>query len=189
MAMRRHALAWPTVAVGLTILAVALSGCGARSDTTTSAAGSGASTSASTPASGSTTASSTTASSTTPAGPQPLTVRPAAGTPRSDMQFSFKPGSIAGRQGKLQVSYSLNVLGPRRSGCVGLHQAGIPVSAAGRAVTTSVGPAQLHGSWCPGSYTARVQELARPYCAAGTMCPQFIRVAAVFGPAKFRISG
>jgi hypothetical protein len=183
MAMRRHALAWPTLAVGLTSLAVALSGCGARSDTTTSAAGSGSSTSASS------TGSTTSASSTTPAGPQPLSVRPAVGTARSDMQFSFTPASVAGRQGKLQVSYSLSVVGPRRSGCVGLHEAGIPVTAAGRAVTTSVGPAQLNGSWCPGSYTARVQELARPYCAAGTMCPQFIRVAAVFGPAKFRISG
>ena len=51
------------------------------------------------------------------------------------------------------------------------------------------GPAQLGGPWCPGSYTARVEVIARPVCAQGMMCPQFIRVVAVLGPAVFRISG
>jgi hypothetical protein len=53
----------------------------------------------------------------------------------------------------------------------------------------AVGPTQLGGSWCPGTYTARVEVLARPKCGEGMMCPQFIRVVAVLGPTTFRISG
>ncbi|MGH2858817.1 MAG: hypothetical protein ACRDMJ_15190 [Solirubrobacteraceae bacterium] len=39
-----------------------------------------------------------------------------------------------------------------------------------------------------GAWVARVDELQRPVCAAGQMCPQFIRLVAVAGPARFEIA-
>jgi hypothetical protein len=70
-----------------------------------------------------------------------------------------------------------------------VHDESVPVAPAGRAVHVAVDPAQLGGAWCPGAYTARVEVLARPKCAQGMMCPQFIRVVAVLGPVMFRIAG
>jgi hypothetical protein len=70
-----------------------------------------------------------------------------------------------------------------------VHDESVPVAPAGQAVHVAVDPAQLGGAWCPGAYTARVEVLARPKCAQGMMCPQFIRVVAVLGPVTFRIAG
>jgi hypothetical protein len=80
-------------------------------------------------------------------------------------------------------------MGPQKTGCVGIHQQPLPSLAVGRQASVSLGPAQLGGDWCPGTYTARVEVLARPKCGPGMMCPQFIRVVASLGPATFRISG
>ncbi|HEX3976905.1 MAG TPA: hypothetical protein VHW96_11610 [Solirubrobacteraceae bacterium] len=92
-------------------------------------------------------------------------------------------------QGHVQVSATLSVMGPQKAGCIGIHAQPLTSLPAGRQATVSVGPAQLGGDWCPGTYTARVEVLARPKCSPGMMCPQFIRVVAALGPATFRISG
>jgi hypothetical protein len=165
MAMRRPAHAWLTVAVSLSIFAVLLSGCGARSSATRSSAAPGGT------------------------GPSALTISPSVGSARSVIRFRFTAPASTGLRNRTQISYSLSVLGPRRSGCVGRHSAVLPAARAGAAVTAGVGPAQLGGRWCSGTFTARVEELVRPVCTPGTMCPQFIRVASVIGPKKFRIAG
>ena len=63
----------------------------------------------------------------------------------------------------------------------------VPINAAvkGRPVIVALDPAHLGGRWCTGTHTARVLELQRPRCAAGIMCPQFVRVIAVIGTATF----
>jgi hypothetical protein len=69
-----------------------------------------------------------------------------------------------------------------------MHDQAVPMAPAGQTVSASVGPAQLGGAWCPGTYTARVEVLARPKCGQGMMCPQFIRVVALLGPTTFKIT-
>jgi hypothetical protein len=107
------------------------------------------------------------------------------------MRFSFTSpvGSGPEGQGGTLISSALSVVGPHGSGCVGVHQEALPSEPAGQSVNVAVGPTQLGGSWCPGTYTARVEVLARPKCGQGMMCPQFIRLVAVLGPTTFRISG
>jgi len=170
-------------AAAMVTVAAALAGCAGSSATTSSGApGSG---STSTP-----TTSTTSSTSGTPrTGAAALSVSPAVGTAQAVVHFGFTSPQGSGPQGAIQISDSLSISGPRGAGCIGVHQQAVPPQPAGHLVSVAVGPAQLGGPWCPGSYTARVEVIARPVCAQGMMCPQFIRVVAVLGPAVFRISG
>ncbi len=176
--MRRRARTGLTLAA-LVSLVAALAGCAASSNTTSSGAG------ATSPPT-----TSTTGSATTPrGGPSALSVSPTVGSQRSVMRFSFASPAAATTQASTQSSSALSIVGPHQTGCVGVHDEAVPSEPAGHTVDVAVGPAQLGGPWCPGTYTARVEVVQRPRCASGMMCPQFIRVVAVLGPVTFRISG
>jgi hypothetical protein len=171
--------------MAVVLLAAALAGCAASSNTTSSGAGA---TSPPAPTSSSTT--STTGSATTPqGGPSALSVSPAVGSKQSVMRFSYASPAAAVTQASTQSSSALSIVGPHQTGCVGVHDEAVPSEPAGHTVNVTVGPAQLGGPWCAGTYAARVEVLQRPKCAPGMMCPQFIRVVAVLGPVTFRISG
>jgi hypothetical protein len=190
--MTRRARAYLTATATAIALAAALTGCGQSSNTTTSTTSTSTGAPGTGPPSSSTpTATGTTGSGTTgtPSGSHALGVSPAVGSPQSTMRFSFTSPQGSGPQGGTLISAALSVVGPHGSGCVGIHQQALPSEPAGQSVGVAVGPTQLGGSWCPGTYTARVEVLARPKCGQGMMCPQFIRVVAVFGPTTFRISG
>lgn len=180
--MRRRPRGSLTVAAAMLVLCAA--GCAASSNTTSSATSSVA------PGAGSSTPSTTTTTTSgaiSRGGPSALSVNPASGTPQSVIRFSFtSPGGATGAG--TQVSQSLSIVGPHGAGCVGIHDEAVPVTPAGQTVDISVGPAQLGGTWCPGTYAARVEVLARPKCGQGMMCPQFIRVVAVLGPQTFTIA-
>jgi hypothetical protein len=105
------------------------------------------------------------------------------------LHFTFTSAQRAASQSGDLVSQTLSVTGPQKNGCVGIHQQAVPMTVGGQPLTVALGPAQLGGAWCPGRYEARVEVVERPRCAAGMMCPQFIRVAAVIGPVSFKISG
>jgi hypothetical protein len=188
--MSRSALAGPTCAAVVAVLALCLAGCGSGSRHTTS----GPAGSSTTSGSGSGSSTTTTTTTTTSAGPGPgvpggrLTVTPAGGHPTSSLRFTLQALTSSGRHGQSQLSYTLGVSGPQGSGCVAEHATVVAVTHAQQPVTVSLGPAQLGGRWCAGSYTARVDELARPVCAPAQVCPQFIRVVAAIGPVHFRIT-
>ena len=131
---------------------------------------------------------------TTPGGgPSPaaggrLTVAPADGHPTSTVRFTLVAPAASGRHGQTQLSYALAVTGDQGSGCVAQHDGPVAVHHPGVPVAVAVGPGQLGGHWCAGDYTARVDELARPVCGPAQVCPQYIRVVAVIGPVRFRIT-
>ncbi|MGZ4177929.1 MAG: hypothetical protein ACXVUX_17085 [Solirubrobacteraceae bacterium] len=185
--MRSRVWACLVAAAAVLALGAAIDGCAASSNTTSStstssAPGAGATSSAST-------STSTTSSGAVPGGPSALSVSPTSGTPQAVIQFRFTSPAPSAAEANTQISQALSVTGPRHAGCVGAHNEAVPVGPAGQPVDVAVGPAQLGGAWCPGSYTARVEVLARPKCGAGMMCPQFIRVVAILGPVTFRIVG
>lgn len=170
----------PLAALGT---ALCLAACGAHAGRSSSTAA------AAQPTTGSSTATTTTSRS-SPGGPLsslPLSVSPATGHPTSVLRFAFSPHARSGRVGQVSISFTLIVSGGHGSGCVGAHSEAVPVARPGQPVSVGVGPTELGGPWCPGTYRARVDELARPSCAPGQMCPQFIRIVAVFGPSGFRI--
>ncbi len=184
--MRRPALAGPTLAA-VAALALLLGGCGGSSHPTSSAA-SGGSPTASTSSVTSATSSTSSAVTGPPAVGGRLTVSPADGHPSSTLRFTLVAPTAAGRHGQTDISYGLSIAGQQGSGCVAQHAGAVPVRHAGVPETVAVGPAQLGGRWCAGGYTARVDELARPVCNPGEVCPQFIRLVAVIGPVRFRIT-
>jgi hypothetical protein len=194
---RAHfAIARLALAVAMLALAAALAGCAQSSDmTSTGAAGGGSATTApltTSTSSTATTSSTTTASSTTSgavAGSGPLTVSPTTGSSHSVIHFAFTAPAGALAPGSDQVSAALSVVGPQKPGGSGRGPRPGTAMAAGRPTTVSLGPVQLGGDWCPGTYTARVEVVARPRCGPGMMCPQFIRVVAILGPATFKIAG
>lgn len=114
---------------------------------------------------------------------------PTRGRSTTVFRFRFRAPDASGRQGDLDHLYTLTVIGRPRSGCVFSRERPVPSLAAGQAASVAVGPAQLGGVWCRGTYAAQVTEEERPVCAAGQMCPQFIRIAAVFGPVRFTVGG
>ena len=184
MAMRRPGLARLAVTVSVTALLIALSGCGSSSTsaTTSTAGGPGAT-------------STTTSPATTTTGPgasriphAPLTVKPTTGGPTSVLHFSFQAPAASGRQGATDASYTLSAVGPHGSGCVAVKTMALPRVTRGQIVTAALGPSASGGRWCAGTYAARADELERPICAGGQMCPQFVRLVAVVGPVTFRIT-
>jgi hypothetical protein len=185
--MRRPGLARLAVTVSVTMLLVALSGCGSSSTSTaTSTVGS-----AGGPGTTATTSSraTTTRAPGTPAIPHAaLSVTPTTGGPTSVLHFSFQAPAASGRQGATNASYTLSAVGPHGSGCVGTETMALPAVTRGQTVTAALAPSASGGRWCPGTYAARVDELARPVCSAGQMCPQFVRLVAVVGPVTFRIA-
>ena len=186
---RRHVAAITAATLGLV---AALAGCASSDTTSSSAAGASPPTASAPVTSTSPRASTSTTGSATGAPTQSahgLSVSPGVGSPNSVMRFAVTPPTLAGGQDGADVSNALSVMGPQKPGCVGIHQQGLAALPSGRATTVSLGPAQLGGDWCPGTYTARVEILERPKCGSGMMCPQFIRVLAALGPVSFKISG
>jgi len=193
--IRRLAAVLAAVTLGL---GAVVAGCGS-SDTTTTTSGSGAP-GASPPtagSSGTTTATGTPTTATTvtgsgtsapPGSAHGLSVSPAVGSPHSVMHFAATPPNLTPQSG-VDISNALSVMGPQKSGCVGVHEQGLAALPPGQTTTVSLGPSQIGGNWCPGTYTARVEILERPKCKEGTMCPAFIRVLAALGPVSFKIAG
>ena len=110
-------------------------------------------------------------------------------SPASAVELSFREPVAGGREGTVLVDYTLSVAGPVRSGCVGLHSEQLPVARKGAVVSVKLVPAKLGGSWCAGTFTARVVETERPFCRPGTMCPQFIRLVGTIAKISFRVAG
>jgi hypothetical protein len=184
----------PVVAVTIALAcAMALAGCAQSSNSRSTGAGGATAPTASTTTTPTTPTTPTTTTSTTPSPPSTgsgaLTASPTTGSPRSVINFSFVPPAATGVQGHDEVSAALSVVGPQKAGCIGAHHEPLSSLPLAQRATVSVGPAQLGGDWCPGTYTARVEIVARPKCAPGMMCPQFIRMVATLGPATFRIAG
>lgn len=123
----------------------------------------------------------------TKGGSRSLSVDPAAPSPSSEITFRFTPPESAGVHGQQQLSYGLTVSGPHRTGCVSTHEAAPGRAVRGEVSRVVIGPAQLGGTWCVGTYAARVQEFARPVCKPEQPCPMYVRVVGSVGTATFTV--
>jgi hypothetical protein len=185
--MRRHLHGRLAVAAAILTIAApaaALAGCAQSSDTTSTKAGAPGDN----PPTATTPTTPTSATTTGPASVPGLGVTPAVGSPHSVIHFAVTPSYRTGGRSE-DISNALSIMGPQKPGCVGVRHQGLSALPPGQETTVSVGPAQIGGNWCPGTYSARVLVLERPKCGPGQMCPQFIRVLEAIGPVSFRISG
>jgi hypothetical protein len=176
----------PGLAVAATVaaLVIAVSGCGSSSTTsTTGAAGSPGTTTAATSTGGT-----SSGGPGTPGIPRAtLTVTPTSGDQYTKFTFGFTAPDASGRHGTTDSSYALSVSGPHGANCTGAESSTLPAVIQGQRVMVALGPG-AGDRWCAGRYTARVDELERPICTAGQMCPQFVRIVAAVGPVSFRIT-
>jgi hypothetical protein len=132
--------------------------------------------------------SSSTATRTRPAAPTAaLTVSPPTGAPTTAFEVRFTAPAQAGVSSGSRRSFELGVRGPQKAGCVGATSVSVPTAAAGAPVALVLDPAKLGGRWCAGTYQARVDEVQRPVCSPGMMCPQFVRVIGTVGRTSFRV--
>jgi hypothetical protein len=158
----------PAVVLAATLAALAASSCGSSSTSSTSA-------------------SSTSSGARSPANGQ-LIVTPTSGHRNTSFTFTFTAPQTAGRHGASQIVYSLTAAARFRTGCLAARTVPVANALKGSEVTVTLDPVRIGGLWCPGTYAARVTELRMPYCAAGTMCPQFIQVVATVGRTTFRVT-
>jgi hypothetical protein len=121
-------------------------------------------------------------------GAGPLAITPQRPTPDATVRFGYVAPDATGDAHGNRTGYSLSVTGPARRGCVGAREFAGPASRAGARATIAVSTATLGGRWCTGLYTARVLELAEPVCKSGTVCPQFVRVAAIVAHGQFTVT-
>jgi hypothetical protein len=91
--------------------------------------------------------------------------------------------------GKHEISYSLSLVGPDRTGCVGAHETGSPPVARGGQGQIVLGPSELQGPWCAGRYSARLLELSSAHCTGSAPCPQYVRVVGLVGRTTFTVRG
>jgi hypothetical protein len=123
------------------------------------------------------------ASSTASAATHGLSVSPPTPTPTSRVTFGFHAPATAGHHDATLLSFILTLAGPRHAGCLGPRT--VPVPQVVKGTTASV---QVGGTWCAGTYLARVQEFARPFCKQGQMCPQYVRLIGTVAMARFRVA-
>ena len=117
-----------------------------------------------------------------------LRVTPTSGRPTTVFTLKFVAPAATGAGAKSAISYTIGIKGPAGGRCAGLRSVPVPFAQKGETVAIALGPSTLGGSWCVGAYHARALELQRPVCAAGTACPQYVRVAGVIGSATFRVA-
>lgn len=129
-------------------------------------------------------ATSTRSSSTSASG---LTVTPSSGDPTTVFSARFIAPATSATGRRARIGYTLGLAGSGAGSCIAVRSVPITIAVKGRPVLVTLDPARLGGRWCTGAHTARVLELQRPQCAAGIMCPQFVRVIAVIGTATFEV--
>ncbi|HEY2202120.1 MAG TPA: hypothetical protein VGH56_09530 [Solirubrobacteraceae bacterium] len=117
-----------------------------------------------------------------------LRVTPTSGRPTSVFTLKFVAPAATTPGAKSAISYTIGITGPAGGRCAGSRSLPVPFAQKGETVAVALGPSTLGGNWCVGAYRARVLELQRPVCAAGTACPQYVRVVAVIGTATFRVA-
>lgn len=123
-----------------------------------------------------------------PAPAAALTVTPRDGNPAT--VFLVELTGVAptpAPQGE-KVGLELGFRGSGGAQCVGAGSLSLPHTV-GTAVAATLSPSHFGGHWCPGTYLAKVQEIASAKCAPGAMCPQFVRVIRTVAVTRFRVTG
>ncbi|MGZ4294209.1 MAG: hypothetical protein ACXVRM_08210 [Solirubrobacteraceae bacterium] len=111
-------------------------------------------------------------------GPAPVTVQvtPKAGGPRTTFRLSLRNPFTTGPAATLQRSETVDVSGPRRSGCVGSGAMAVPATPAQQLVRLALTPSRLAGAgaarrWCAGTFQGSIIMAERFLCTPPRLCP------------------
>lgn len=116
-----------------------------------------------------------------------LTISPATGGPDATFTVAFTARDASTEINGARTGYTVAVTGGRGS-CLGDRSVQAAAAAAGSPLTVALDPGKLGGRWCAGAHSVRVLEVQTPVCPPGSMCPQYVRVIATLGTARFTVA-
>ena len=115
-----------------------------------------------------------------------LSVAPATGGPDATFTVAFTARDASTDVNGARTGYTVAVTGGG-GGCLGDRSIQAAAATAGSPLTVALDPGTLGGRWCAGAHSVRVLEVQTPVCPPGSMCPQYVRVIATLGTARFTV--
>jgi len=104
-----------------------------------------------------------------------ILVGPSSGSPSTVFVLTFPAPARTARNGSSRRHDVVTAAAPRgAAGCVVSIDVRAPDAASGARLRVSLDPRKLGGSWCPGTYHGRIEELQGPACRAGKLCPSVV---------------
>jgi hypothetical protein len=117
-----------------------------------------------------------------------IAVRPSTGSPATTFLVTFRAPQRTGRHGGTERRYQLSATGPvGASGCASIAEVSLPSSRAHARVHVKLDPAHFGGRWCPGTFRGQVEEVERPVCPRGKVCPAFVVLLGTVGRFSFHV--
>jgi len=100
-------------------------------------------------------------------------VSPLSGSPSTVFVLTFRAPQRTGRSGQRHGLVTASA--PKGAdGCIKSIDVRAPDAASGARLRVSLDPRKLGGSWCPGEYHGRIEELQSPTCRPGKPCPSVV---------------
>jgi hypothetical protein len=101
-------------------------------------------------------------------------VSPSSGSPSTVFVLTFRAPERIGRNGARQRHDLITAVAAKGAGgCITSINVHAPDAPSGERVRISLDPRKLGGSWCPGAYHGRIEELQGPSCRRGKLCPTY----------------
>jgi hypothetical protein len=108
--------------------------------------------------------------------PPTVRVTPKTGGPHTTFRLTLRSPFATGPVATLQRSETVDVRGPRRSGCVWSGRMALPSLPAQQVLPVALSPSRLAGtgrgaSWCEGTFHGSVVLTERLLCGPPRLCP------------------
>jgi hypothetical protein len=114
--------------------------------------------------------------------PEHVRVTPSVGSTSTAFTLGFRAPDRTGLYGSTQRHDLVTGSAAAAShGCLIRFAVRAPDARAGARVRVVLAPRSLGGSWCPGTYRGRIEELQTPVCRRGEACPAYVVLRGVLG--------
>jgi len=115
-------------------------------------------------------------------GRERIHVGPSFGSPGTVFVLTFPAPARTARNGSSHRRDMVMASAPRgATGCVTSIDLRAPDGPSGARLRVSLDPRKLGGSWCPGVYHGRIEELQGPACRPGKLCPTHVVTHGILG--------
>ena len=118
-------------------------------------------------------------------------ISPGRGGIHQKFQFSMRVATATGTTGRTTRSDSVEISGPKRSGCVSSTTSLLPSASANTMVRETFNPARLGGHWCTGTFHGEVLQRENTVCSplpVMIICPQLEVAPQVIARFSFRVT-
>lgn len=117
-------------------------------------------------------------------------INPSSGSPSTVFVLTFRAPERTGRNGSSQRHDLVTASAPKGAGgCIKSIDVRSPDAPSGARVRVSLDSRKLGGSWCPGAYHGRIEELQGPACRPGKLCPAHLVMRGIVGRFTLHVQG